>query len=430
MVARPRAAPRDDRADGVKLHHPTGRYPQIGIPIPRERLDSIARELGLPLIGLTDAEPLDAQRGPLLAWLQSGQAGIMDYLLDGGTATDSPRVTPRAILPEARAVIVAALAYPPGSSTGSAAASAAGTPENAAGTDERLRGVVAAYARGNDYHHVLKDRLLLLADAIADLQGRPVLARACVDTAPLLERALAVRAGLGFVAKNTMVIAPGQGSYFVLGELLIDADLEPPPIAAPFDGCGRCRLCLDACPTQAFPDAYQLDARRCVSYLTIELSGDIPRELRSGVGPRVFGCDECQSVCPYNRTAHKKPNDPEFAPRESLDLPELEALLFLGSARYRSLVRGSALKRTHRAQLARNAAIALGNSGDPRAVALLRRAVEEHPIELARSHAAWALGRLAVDFSLEEARAALDAQAEHADDSVRAEREAWLGAAV
>jgi epoxyqueuosine reductase len=252
--------------------------------------------------------------------------------------------------------------------------------------------VIARYARGDDYHDVMRKKLRRLADAVANLLGRPVLARHCVDTAPLLERAAAERAGLGFAAKSTMTIVPGVGSYVMLGELLLDVEIAADEPMTP--RCGSCRLCLDACPTGAFVDAHVLDAGRCISYLTIETSGPIPRELRPLIGLRVFGCDVCQDVCPFNAAAANKPSAPEFEPRPHLAAPDLIELLELGSARYRQFVKGTALRRTHRAQLARNAAIALGNAKDPRAIVPLARAVAAHTSALVRGHAAWALGEI------------------------------------
>ncbi len=419
---RPPAAPRDLLVGGTRCHQPAGRLAPLLQPTPRQLTEALRRaaeELGLPRLGVTDASPLEADEGRVLNWLDAGRAAEMSYLGDGRTNNYSPRAHPRSLLPEARSIVVVAVGYsPPQESHGPA------QPVEAAPV---LRGVIAAYARGSDYHHVVKDRLLLLADALADLLGRKVLARACVDTAPLLERALAVRAGLGFVAKNTMLLTPGHGSYFVLGELLVDVELENTHDHVVADGCGRCRACLDACPTQAFPAPNVLDARKCVSYLTIELGGEMPRDLRAGVGPRVFGCDVCQSVCPYNQTAHKKPSDFEFAPQPHLDVVDLERLLFLGSAGYRTLIRGTALRRTHRAQLCRNAAIALGNSGLSEAIEPLRRALEEHPLELCRSHAAWGLGRLGFDFKHDSARDALLAARKHRDQAVREEVRIWCG---
>jgi epoxyqueuosine reductase len=255
-----------------------------------------------------------------------------------------------------------------------------------------------------------------------------VLARACVDTAPLLEREAAQMAGLGFLGKNTMLIAPGQGSGILLGALLTDVPLarEMSQPEAPGPGCGRCRACLDACPTQAFVGEYLLDARRCISYLTIELEGSVPRELRPLVGTRVFGCDECQTTCPFNQGRRQAPGAPEFAPRGAVTTKTLIDLLFLGSAQYRALVRGTALRRTFRIQLCRNAAVALGNSGSAEAIAPLLRAAESHAFELVREHAAWGLGRLGWEFGHDQARKALAELASSPLEAVAREAKIWL----
>jgi epoxyqueuosine reductase len=257
-----------------------------------------------------------------------------------------------------------------------------------------LRGRIARYARGEDYHLVLRDRLVALADRISAELGRPVVSRPCVDTAPVLEREWAERGGLGFVAKNTMVIAPGLGSYVVLGELLLDVELPTTAPAEPTKPrCGSCRSCLDACPTQAFANAYVLDARKCISYLTIEHAGVIPRELRRAIGTWIFGCDVCQEVCPFN-AGTGEPEDPQLRPR-SVDhaLPDLVALAYINTNQMRQFVRRTALRRTPRASLLRNVAVALGNTGDPAAIpALVHLLANPHP--LVRLHAAWALGEL------------------------------------
>jgi epoxyqueuosine reductase len=250
---------------------------------------------------------------------------------------------------------------------------------------------IARYAQGADYHGVLKQRLRELADRIADLTG-PLLARACVDTPPLTEHAAAARAGVGFVGRNTLTIVPRVGSYVLLGELLVDLALPADEPAAP--RCGRCRRCLDACPTGALVGPYQLDARRCISYLTIELRGPIPHELRPLMGQRVFGCDVCQQVCPYNHLRRPPPPDEQLGSRNELAAPSLVDLLWLGSAAYRRLTRGTALERVSRSRLARNAAVALGNTTDPAAIGPIASALTGHPNALVRGHAAWALGRL------------------------------------
>src|SRR5688572_4729142 len=226
----------------------------------------LARELGFARMAIVPIEP--PRRHALYAsWLAAGRAGSMTYL--AAPAHVEPRADLRAVLATARSLIVVALAY---------------DRRDPIPTDALLRGKIARYARGEDYHLVMRDRLVALADRIAGELGRPVASRPCVDSAPVLEREWAERGGVGFVAKNTMVIAPGLGSYVVLGELLVDAELAPTaPDEPPRPRCGSCRSCLDACPTQAFVDAYVLDARRCISYLTIEHRGAIPRELRASL---------------------------------------------------------------------------------------------------------------------------------------------------
>jgi epoxyqueuosine reductase len=243
----------------------------------------------------------------------------------------------------------------------------------------------------------MRDRLVALADRIAAALGRPVASRPCVDSAPVLEREWAERAGVGFVAKNTMVIAPGLGSYVVLGELLLDVELEPTAPSEPSrPRCGGCRSCLDACPTQAFVDAYLLDARRCISYLTIEHHGAIPRELRRAIGTWVFGCDICQEVCPFNAGAGPAAGEVDrlLRPR-SLEhaLPDLVALAARGANQLRQLVKRSALRRLPPDLLLRNVAIALGNTGDPRAIPALVRLLGHRAAQV-RGHAVWALGEL------------------------------------
>jgi epoxyqueuosine reductase len=338
-----------------------------------------ALALGFARVGFCPVEPFTEAGRALEDWLARGHHGEMEFM------TGASRADPTTLLPNAKTLIVVALSYD------------RGTPAPSAPRPGLLpvTALVARYARGEDYHLVLKDRLRLLADRCAELCGRPVLARPCVDTAPLLEREAARRAGIGFSAKNTMTIAPGLGSYVLLGELLLDLELAPSRAIAA--GCGGCRSCLDACPTAAFVDAYTLDARRCISYLTIELQGPIPRELRPSVGRWVFGCDICQEVCPFNHSPKPRPGDPGLAPRPGTSDLDLCALLALGSAGHRRLVRRTALKRVSRARLQRNAAVALGNSGEAGVVPALAAALAGNPSALVRGHCAWALGRIGTD---------------------------------
>src|SRR6478609_5540122 len=392
--------------DGARLHHPIASAAQEHRSAAElaNRVRAAGQELGFARVGFAAIDPLEIDAERLAAWLDAGRHAEMGYLVD------APRHDPRLLLSEAKTLIAVALAYPAGAGL---------VPLRRAEDGPPLTGIIARYARGEDYHDVMRKKLRRLADAVANLLGRPVLARHCVDTAPLLERAAAERAGLGFASKSTMTIIPGVGSYVMLGELLVDVEIAADAPMAP--RCGTCQLCLDACPTGAIVDAHVVDARRCISYLTIESSGPIPRDLRPLIGNRVFGCDICQEVCPFNASAEGKPSAPELAPRSNLAAPELIGLLELGSARYRQLVKGTALRRTHRAQLARNAAIALGNSKDARAVIPLARAVAAHSSGLVRGHAAWALGELGAA-AREAAEQVLSCASEHdADPFVREE---------
>jgi epoxyqueuosine reductase len=344
-------------------------------PLTQTATDAIARaahELGFCRIGFASAEPFTRAREQLTAWLSRGYAGNLNYL-----ASDD-RADPSALLPGVKTIVAVALAY--------------GRPPAKARDESGLEGRVARYAQGEDYHLVVRDKLVLLAERCREILGPELGTRVCVDTAPLLEHEAARAAGLGFTAKSTLTIVPGAGSMVVLGELLLDVTL--PPSAPVTAGCGSCRACLDACPTGAFVDAFVLDARRCISYLTIEHQGPIPREFRRPIGMRVFGCDVCQEVCPFNASRLLPERAPELTPRVALDPVDLVALLELGANSYRKLVKRTALRRASRATLSRNAAIALGNSGDARAGAPLSRALAEHSNPVVRSHAAWALGEL------------------------------------
>jgi epoxyqueuosine reductase len=252
------------------------------------------------------------------------------------------------------------------------------------------RGRIARYARGDDYHEIMKARLDTLRDQITELCGDAVEGRAFVDSGPVLERDFAGAAGLGWIGKNTNLISPKKGSWFFLGELFLNIPLAyDKPIR---DRCGRCDLCLKACPTQAFVGPYILDARRCISYLTIELKGWMPLHLRPLIGNHIFGCDICQDVCPYNAKAAST-SEPGFVPTEGLLAPALVELLCLSDEEFRRRFRGSPIRRAKRRGLLRNVAVALGNSGSPRAVPALVSALLDHE-PLVRGHAAWALGRI------------------------------------
>lgn len=364
-------------------------------------ITAIARELGFVRAAVV---PIEAPRRHALyeSWLASGKAGEMHYL--AAPEHVAQRGDLRAILDGARSLIVVALAYGRGEVV----------------PTDRLRGKIARYARGEDYHLVMRDKLVLLADRLAKELGTAIASRPCVDSAPVLEREWAERGGLGFVAKNTMLIAPGLGSYILLGELLIDRELEiTAPAELPKPRCGTCRSCLDACPTRAFTDAYLLDARRCISYLTIEHHGTIPVELRAAIGTWVFGCDVCQEVCPFNDGKAGAPDPLLVARSIEHATPDLVALARMNTNQMRQLVRRTALRRVPREVLQRNVAIALGNTGDPEAVPVLGELLGNRSA-IVRAHAAWALGQFVARSST--ARTLLDAAlAGETDLDVRAE---------
>ncbi len=273
--------------------------------------------------------------------------------------------------------------------------------EPATSPDDPSRAIIARYARGRDYHNVISDKLDLLASRLESIAGHPFRRRAYVDTGPILERELAMCAGLGWFGKNTMLIHPRRGSYFFLGVLLTDLPLEH---GVPFreDHCGTCRRCLDACPTGALlgrdeSGAPVMDATRCISYLTIELKGPIPHDLRPAIGNRVFGCDICQEVCPWNERFSAPTEEPAYSPRTELDNPSLidlaTRLLDMSGKAFQREFSDSPVSRARRNGLLRNVCVALGNWGAPDAVPVLERAASDHS-EVVREHARWGLERI------------------------------------
>jgi len=351
-----------------------------------------AEQLGFSLCAIVRPEKF-----PELAnfdeWLARGYAGEMRYL------SDPRRRNPSLVLENARSIVVCALNYNTAHPSSIANASS--------NNSTPPRGWISRYAWGTDYHEILWEKLNALLAAIHEKYPEPFAARAYADTGPLAERIFAKHAGLGWLGKNTLLLNKKLGSFFFLGVILTSLDLEPSLSSTqspPPDLCGSCRKCLDACPTGALVEPYVMDARRCISYLTIELRGSIPLEFREPIGNHVFGCDICQDVCPYNRSAPLS-DDPQSQPRSfsndvSLFAPNLEWLANLSVEEFREFFRGSAIKRTKWQGLIRNACIALGNShlaldspDRARILALLHRLINS-PDPATSDSAQWALSRL------------------------------------
>jgi epoxyqueuosine reductase len=362
-----------------------------------------ARELGFDLCGVAPADAF-AELGNYSEWLERGYAGEMGYLRDGR------RTDPRSVLDGARSVIVVGLNYN--------SARPYSTEQAAVPSDDSPRGWISRYAWGDDYHDVLREKLNVLVTRMHNEWTESFESRVYVDTGPVVERVAAKYAGLGWLAKNTCLINEELGSWLFLGVILTTLELSPslatgePPAG---DLCGNCRLCLDACPTQAFAAPYVLDACKCISYLTIELRGAIPEELRPQMGTAVIGCDICQEVCPWNRKspvtqlaafqpraveAKSENGKAEIENAATLFAPELECLAALSQEEFSTIFRGSAIKRAKWRGLVRNACIALGNSqlsreskSRARIAALLER-LSGSPDEVIAEHAQWALARL------------------------------------
>jgi epoxyqueuosine reductase len=356
------------------------------------RTIELARAAGFDLCGIAPATEFP-ELAHLEEWLERGHAGEMRYL------HDARRRSPSQAMQGARSVIVCALNY---NTPHPASTEASGQPEAGAGP----RGWISRYAWGDDYHHVLGEKLETLIQDLRREFPEPFEARAYVDTGPILERVAAKYAGLGWLAKNTCLINEELGSWLFLSVIVttldLAASLDTADTPAP-DLCGNCSLCIDACPTSAIVEPYVLDARRCISYLTIELRGAIPPELREPIGRHVFGCDICQDVCPWNRRAPASAL-PNFQPRRreehSLFAPELEWLMSLTEEEFREVFRESPVKRTKWRGLMRNACVAIGNSGlrpgEPRygeICARLSKLAASEEANLAE-HAQWALDRL------------------------------------
>ena len=364
-----------------------------------------AGQLGFDAVRIASADSIPEAGARLHQFLDKGYHGTMGWMAE----TADRRESPAALWPEVRSVIMLAMNYGPDDA-----------PENhpLAHLKDPRSGGISVYARHRDYHDVLKGRLKELASLLVSRAGGDV--KVFVDTAPVMEKPLGEAAGLGWQGKHTNLVSRDLGSWFFLGAIF--TTLELPPSGAEKDHCGSCRACLDACPTDAFPAPYQLDARRCISYLTIEHPGPIPHEFRGAMGNRIYGCDDCLAACPWNKFAEAA-REAKLVARKDLTNPALSELLQLDDAGFRKLFSGSPIKRIGRNRFLRNVLIAAGNSADP----ALLEAVGAHladPDTTVRSTAVWALRKLAPEGQFQAARrAALPTETE---DCVRAE---WLDAA-
>ncbi|MFK5735817.1 tRNA epoxyqueuosine(34) reductase QueG [Pseudomonas urmiensis] len=331
------------------------------------------RELGFAHVGIAGVD-LGEHELHLQRWLEAGYQGEMDYMAAHG----SKRAHPDQLVPGTLRVVSLRMDYLPGDTR---MAQLLAQPDKA---------YISRYALGRDYHKLVRKRVQHLADRVQQAIG-PFGFRAFVDSAPVLEKAIAEQAGLGWIGKNTLLLNRKAGSYFFLAELFVDLPL-PVDDAQVSEHCGRCQACLDVCPTQAFVGPYVLDARRCISYLTIELKQAIPVELRPLIGNRVFGCDDCQIVCPWNRFA-RPTQENDFKPRHGLDNAELAALFLWDEATFLGNTEGSPLRRAGYERWLRNLAVGLGNAPSTIPVLEALQARREYPSELVREHVEWALAQ-------------------------------------
>ena len=355
-----------------------------------------ARALGFDCLGVTGPDGAEEAGRFLRAFLELGAHGDMDWL----AARPERRADPRLLWPDVRSIIMLGVNY--------------GPDENPlAVLEQRTRGAISVYAKGDDYHDLIKKRLKALARWLVATSGGEV--KVFVDTAAVMEKPLAQAAGLGWQGKHTNLVSREFGSWLFLGAIFTSLDL--PRDAADADHCGSCQACLDICPTSAFPAPYKLDARRCISYLTIENKGPIPHEFRKATGNRIYGCDDCLAVCPWNKFAQAG-REVKLAAREELRAPDLAALAGLDDATFRKLFSKSPVKRIGRDRFLRNVLIAIGNSKD-KALAVPAERLLQDASPLVRGAAVWALSQLIdqEDFSMRAARA-LD---QEADESVRRE---------
>jgi epoxyqueuosine reductase len=366
----------------------------------RQMIGREAKLAGFDAVAVTapDAIPLAPAR--LRQFVAEGFHGSMGWIAE----TLERRADPRVLWPEVRSIIVLAMNYGPDR-------------DPRCLIEKRDRGAISVYAQNRDYHDVMKGRLKEIAGRIVARTGGDV--KVFVDTAPVMEKPLAEAAGIGWQGKHSNLVSREFGSWLFLGSIFTTAEIEPD--TAEGDHCGSCRACLDACPTDAFPAPYRLDARRCISYLTIENKGPIPHEFREAIGNRIYGCDDCLAACPWNKFA-RQASEAKLAARDDLREPALAELLTLDDAAFRTLFSGSPVKRIGRARFLRNVLIAAGNSGDLSLVEHCRALLDDAS-PLVRGAAVWALSRLLPRSEMDR----LEASARETDASVRAE---WRAAAA
>ena len=339
-----------------------------------EAIKAKAQEIGFVACGFARADAADAAGLELRRWLEAGHHGSMGWM----EARAHHRVSPLALWPEARSAIALGMSYAPASD-----------PLALAGRGELGR--ISAYAQGGDYHKTVKKALKALARFI--VERSPSELKVFVDTAPVMEKPLAQAAGIGWQGKHTNLVSREHGSWLFLGVILTELELEPDEPATDGVHCGTCMRCLDACPTQAIGPSHRIDARKCISYLTIEHDGPIPVELREAIGNHIYGCDDCLAVCPWNRFAEAAAANKAFLPRAELAAPQLADLLRLDDAAFREMFAGSPIKRIGRNRMIRNCLVAVGNSGS----AALAASVEPHltdPDPVIAEAAAWSWDRL------------------------------------
>lgn len=333
-----------------------------------------AAELGLDQVGVTHVDAVPEAGARLKTFLAAGRHGDMHWL----ETTADRRIEPAALWPDARSAIMIGQSYGPDND-----------PLDALSDPDR--GAISVYAQGKDYHNVLKSKLKQLAGWLAQELASEV--KVFVDTAPLMEKPLAAAAGIGWQGKHTNLVSRSHGSWLFLGAILTTAQL--PPDSPEVDHCGSCRRCLDVCPTDAFPAPYQLDARKCIAYLTIEHKSQIAAQFREPIGNRVFGCDDCLAVCPWNKFAEAS-RETRYAARLDTDNPPLETLLALDEAAFRARFAGTPVKRTGRDRIVRNALIAAGNSKNPAYLDQCEALLSDHS-PLVRGMAVWAIARLTTE---------------------------------